>query len=165
MGLPGSRDLTFIDGVSQIPAATMNNIQDGIANITNGAKSIKAMLVDGVGGVPTTLPNGLLQANVLGLGLFANITANTTLTAASPTMILVDTTASAVTITLPSAGASPFSPILIIKDASGAAVTHSITIAKQGTDTIDGSAASLTISAAHGVIRLARIGPGAWGVI
>jgi hypothetical protein len=33
MALPSSRDLTFIDGTSQIPAATMNTIQDMLVDL------------------------------------------------------------------------------------------------------------------------------------
>ncbi len=50
MGLPDSRDLTFVDGVSQIPAATMNTIQDllaGLARSRHSAASDGSVHLDG----------------------------------------------------------------------------------------------------------------------
>ena len=64
----------------------------------------------------------------------------------------VDTTSSAVTVTLGSDLVSE-GRIIIIKDVGGNAGTNNITIATEGSETIDG-AASTSISTNYGVVRL-----------
>jgi hypothetical protein len=53
-------------------------------------------------------------------------------------ILQVDTTGGTVTITLPSAATVGAGTVIIVKDASGAAVTNNITVAPDGADTIDG---------------------------
>lgn len=67
-------------------------------------------------------------------------------------IIGVNTTSAAVTITLGSDLVSE-GRIVIIKDIGGAAATNAITVATEGSETIDGSA-STTITTNYGVLRL-----------
>lgn len=58
-------------------------------------------------------------------------------------ILRVDTTGGTVTITLPSAATVGAGTVIIVKDASGAAVTNNITVAPNGADTIDGGTYSI----------------------
>ena len=80
----------------------------------------------------------------------------------SETYIGVTSTAAARTITIPEHMTDGH--IIVVKDESGAAGTNNITIARTGTDTIDG-ATSLVISSNYGVARLICNGAGAWFTI
>lgn len=73
-------------------------------------------------------------------------------TADDDLLIAVTDTSSARTVTLLSATVST-TRIVIIKDESGAAGTNNITIATEGSETIDG-ASTLVISSNYGVARL-----------
>lgn len=65
------------------------------------------------------------------------------------------------TLTLPpSLSLDPGAPV-IVKDEAGAAGSHTITVATQGSDTIDG-ASTASISANYGVLRLYTNGAGGW---
>ena len=64
----------------------------------------------------------------------------------------VDTTSAAVTVTLDSDLVAA-GRIIIVKDVGGNAATNAITIATEGSETIDGNATA-TISTAYGVVRL-----------
>ena len=67
----------------------------------------------------------------------------------------VTSTAAARTVTLATAlmNDSPDARVVIVKDESGAAGTNNITVATEGSETIDGSA-TVVISANYGVARL-----------
>ena len=67
-------------------------------------------------------------------------------------IIGVDTTSSAVTITLPSAGAIA-GKVYIIADEGGNAGTNNITVATEGSETIDGSSTA-TINSNYGALRI-----------
>lgn len=104
---------------------------------------------------------GLIQA-ASGFG------AKRTTTAASYTVLVSDyfvgvtSNAAARTITLPAASACTAGQIFIIKDEAGtAASANNITIARAGSDTIDG-ATSVSITADYGVIRLYSDGSSAY---
>lgn len=105
--------------------------------------------------------DGRIQADS-GLG------AKRTTTAISYTVLVTDhfvgvtSNASARTITLPAASACKNGQMFIIKDEAGtAASANNITIARAGSDTIDG-ATSITISANYGVCRLYSNGSNAF---
>lgn len=89
-----------------------------------------------------------------------NITLDTTTT---DMIALVDTTSSAITVTLPAHAAGR---ILIIKDAGYNAVTNNITVARAGgTGTIDGVSSGYTINANGASITLVSDGSSAWHII
>jgi hypothetical protein len=67
------------------------------------------------------------------------------------------------TLTLPSASTAGAGFRLIVKDESGAAGTHNITVARSGSQTIDG-ATNQIISTNYGVLRLISTGSN-WSVI
>ena len=67
-------------------------------------------------------------------------------------IIGVDTTSAAVTITLASETVTK-GRVVIINDEGGHAATNNITIAKEGSETIDGSATT-SISSNNGTVRL-----------
>jgi len=72
-------------------------------------------------------------------------------------------TSSARTINLLAASSAGAGRMVVIKDETGSANTHNITVNRAGTDTIDG-ATSKTINAAYGLLRLISTGSG-WAVI
>lgn len=66
MGLsssPPTRNRTYVDGVTQIPAGDMNDAQDLEIGLCTGTKSIKAITVDGVGGAAATPVSGTIGAS------------------------------------------------------------------------------------------------------
>jgi len=73
-------------------------------------------------------------------------------TTSDDTIVAVDTSGGAVTITLATAD-TVAGRVVIIKDEGGQAGTNAITIATEGSETIDGSA-STSISTNYGVVRL-----------
>ena len=77
MGLPNTRDITVIDGVTQLSASLMNDIQDSIAHLSTGVASVAAIDVDGVGGNAVTPPAGTVVLHGVADGtLCANGNAN-----------------------------------------------------------------------------------------
>jgi hypothetical protein len=89
-------------------------------------------------------------------------TANYTITMQDEIVGVTDTS-SARTITLPSAATVRSGALYTIKDESGAAVTNNITIARAGSDTIDG-ATSKVINTNYGVVTLYSDGTSKWFV-
>lgn len=65
------------------------------------------------------------------------------------------------TLTLPAASDLSDGDELVVQDESGAAGTHTITIARAGSDTING-ATSATITSNYGRKRLIKRGAGQW---
>ena len=69
MSLPTSRSITYVNGGPPIiDGDNLNDIQDSIANITNGNQSLKAVVVDGVGGASVVAAPGEVSAT--GDGVF-----------------------------------------------------------------------------------------------
>lgn len=84
-------------------------------------------------------------------------TASMTAGASSGVALVNNTSGGAITLTLPNAGMFGIGgngSFLTIKDIGGNAATHTITIQRAGSDLIDGSSSSLTITSNYGVIRL-----------
>ena len=71
---------------------------------------------------------------------------------------------SAITITLPGAASAP-GRMVIIKDGAGYADINSITVQRQGSDTIDGIDTSVTISSPSGFKRYISDGISSWYAI
>lgn len=84
----------------------------------------------------------------------------------SPTDVLVavTNTAAAVTLTLPAANSVPSGRMIVVKDASGGAATHNITVTAAGSDHIDAGTTSV-ISTNYGVVRLMSNGSNGWDVV
>ena len=101
-------------------------------------------------GISTTAPVSTLQIQ----GSFAVYRTGTAgdVSSAGQSVIGVTDTTSARTITLATADMKP-GRIMIIKDETGAAATHNITVATQGTEKIDGQD-TITITANYGVLRV-----------
>lgn len=76
-------------------------------------------------------------------------------------LVAVTDTAAARTVTLPASSLFLSGQVLEVKDESGGAATHNITVAAAGTDTIDG-AARVTIATNYGSVRLYRGAAGKW---
>jgi hypothetical protein len=75
--------------------------------------------------------------------------------------VAVTSTAAARTITLPAAASVSEGRMFVVKDESGGAGSNNITIARAGSDTIDG-ASSLVISTNYGIVRLYSDGVSKW---
>lgn len=76
----------------------------------------------------------------------------------------VTSTAAARTITLPAATAVLAGQVFTVKDESGAAATNNITVARAGTDTIDG-ATSKVVNTNYGFVRFYSDGVSKWFVV
>lgn len=85
-------------------------------------------------------------------GNVKHVSVDSNYTSQSETIIGVDTTGGAVTVTLASDDVAA-GKIVVINDEGGAAGTNSITVATEGSETIDGSATA-TISTNYGSLRL-----------
>ena len=94
---------------------------------------------------------------------YREVTAATTATAADR-VIGVNTTSGAVTVTLPTAASVRSGFVLTIKDIGAATETNPITVARSGSDTIDG-ATSITLYAQYSAATLISNGSNAWRVI
>ena len=75
----------------------------------------------------------------------------------------VVTSTTAITITLPAISAALPGKVYEIKDETGGAATHNVTVARSGSDTIDG-ATSKVINTAYGMVRVMAT-PTGWSVI
>lgn len=110
---------------------------------------------------------------ILGSGQVATtgrVKARTATAAAAYTVLVTDdyvactgTATTAQTITLPSAATAGAGAVYTIKDEAGSAATHNITVARAGSNTIDG-ATSVTISTNYGTCRVISTGTN-WAVI
>ena len=110
---------------------------------------------DGTGADDITLSGSVTLTDLLTTkGIATNYAAKTAdyTTTSDDVIVGVDTSGGAVTITLASATVTA-GRIVIIKDVGGSAGTNNITIATEGSETIDGAASS-TISSNYGVVRL-----------
>lgn len=77
-------------------------------------------------------------------------------------LIGVDTSSAVATVNLPASDSLTPGTIVTVNDEGGNAATNNITIAPDGTDTIDGAASSVAISADNGTVKLYTNGAGAW---
>ena len=102
-------------------------------------------------GTGTVNPTGVLELSKGLIGARVKKTAAYT-TTTSEFLVGVDTTSAAVTITLGSATVTS-GRVVIINDEGGSAGTNNITVATEGSETIDG-AATQTIAANYGTLRL-----------
>jgi len=118
--------------------------------IENNTDSKFLIDAGGAVGIGTTTPNSKLQING-SLAVKRTATAEDYTTSGETIVGVTDTTA-ARTITLATADCVE-GRLITIKDESGGAGTHSITIATEGSETIDG-ASTVTISTNYGCIRL-----------
>lgn len=73
-----------------------------------------------------------------------------------------DTTTAILTLQLPASSSVPPGRFYVVKDATGAAATHNITIARAGSDTIEGTAANYVLSVAHQNLLFVNDGLGNW---
>lgn len=128
---------------------------NGNLYFTNGSGTA-VQLTDG--GSPITVPSSASSFEYTTTAGDLTIAPSDTFVAIS-----VDTTASR-TITLPLAAAVAAGRIYNIKDGNGLALTNPITIARQGSDTID-EATSLTMSSGDGSVMLIGNGVNTWEVI
>ena len=88
------------------------------------------------------------------------LTSNTTITGTGAHHYILSNHTSAVTYTLPSASTS--NRFLVIKDISGDAAGNPITIARAGSDTIDGVSGNYTLQTDYGAVTLISDGTSAW---
>ena len=113
--------------------------------------TVKGNLTFGDASTDTLTVSG---AATFGAGISVNrVSKSSNYTATSTdTIIGVDCSGGAITITLPTAG-TVNGKVYIIKDESGDAGTNNITVATEGSETIDGSNTA-TINSNYGVLRV-----------
>lgn len=91
------------------------------------------------------------------------VTANAPINSGDTLVAVTDTTA-ARTLTLPAANTIPAGKMFVVKDASGGAATHNITVSRSGSDTIDGGTTAV-ISTNYGVVRLMSNGTNGYDIV
>lgn len=121
-----------------------------------------------VGG-DSVIPSKPLLINTAWGGKVNTQSGNYTMVATDFT-VMISNTGAARTVTLPSAAAcwdstNSIGRIFTIGDSSGGAATNNISIARAGSDTIDGGTASKVINTNYGVYTLQAISSTAWKVI
>ena len=92
-----------------------------------------------------------------------NVTSTPFTPAFSSYVLAVDTT-SAKTINLPAPGAGDVGKVFLIKDASNNASVNNITVAPNGTDTIDGVNASFPLSSNGAAVHCVVLAANKWGL-
>lgn len=149
-------------------AALINNphgvtkTQVGLSNVTNDAQ-IPSALKGAANGVAELDGNTLVPLAQLPYipNPATNKDANYTSTAND---YYIGVTTVPLTITLPPSANVPDGFELIIKDEAGGSTTNNITVSPDGTDTIEGAAASQTIDTDFGFIKLIKRGTN-WNII
>ena len=112
-------------------------------------------MVDSTATGPVVMSNVHIKHNVS-----AVVTATTTLTPAH-SVVQVNSTEGAITITLPASNSAMAGRTLLIMDTGGAAATNFITITRAGSDTIHGQV-NLVINSNHTMVALHSNGAGKW---
>lgn len=150
--------LDFLNVVasSTVPRWTLINdfIQDGTNDLRLVDASSNAALTIAQGGnvcIGDTVANSKLQ--VAGSFAVERLASAVSVSTVDEVIIGITDTSAARTVTIQTADITAGTRLFIIKDESGAAGTNNITIATQGSETIDG-ASTITISANYGVARL-----------
>jgi hypothetical protein len=160
-----------------LPEVVVNEGDDSLVDFRVETDNQTHMLyVDGSldrTGVMTNSPKssfhiaGSLSVNLIALNA-ANDPGSTYNCTATDHVILVNTRPaaqggidSALTITLPDAGSS-LGRVIIVKDAAGYSDVNSITVARQGSDTIDGIDQTRTLGGVAGSFKFISDGSSAW---
>jgi hypothetical protein len=176
----GAQSMTFNNGPSgpsfHLTDAAGYSGWDTTVQITSSHTAVSSLRIKGrasqtanyfesVNSSGTTLnyvsADGVIQADA-GLGGKRATTATSYTALKTDVFVGVTDNSSARTITLPAANTMKAGQVLIIKDEAGtAASANNITVARAGSDTIDG-ATSVTITADYGVLRLYSNGSSAW---
>lgn len=115
----------------------------------------------------TALFGGAVTGSSVGVGLklkYSSITTTPFTPALSEYVLGVATTGSAMTISLPAPGAGDIGRVLLIKDVSNNASVNNITIAPNGTDTIDGVNASVKLESNGAAIHCIVTAANKWGL-
>lgn len=115
-------------------------------------------------GVPIQLTAGPAVISALSTSYaILIITTNHTINPTDPQNFFgTDTTSAVLTLQLPASSSVPPGRFYIVKDKSGAAPTHNVTVARAGSDTIDGAAANYVLKVAHQNLLFVNDGLGNW---
>lgn len=143
------------DQTINVTAGTRYFVRMGLA--TAGVAS-RVTVTNGTGtiGPPAWLPIAADETAAL-----KRVTATGSAIIAATTTVHGVSATAATTQTLPAASAVPAGRVLTVKDEGGNAATNSITIARAGSDTVDGGT-SAVISSNYGVARLYSDGVSKW---
>jgi len=150
-GRDTTNDIEFIMGTSTLGGAFAGSVTSHDFWLrTNNKNKVAIKATTGNVGIGTDSPNSKLQING-SLAVKRTATAEDYTTAGETIVGVTDTTATRI-ITLATADCV-VGRLITIKDESGGAGTNNITIATEGSETIDGSSTA-TISTNYGCIRL-----------
>jgi len=127
------------------------------------AAALVTVLNNGNVGIGTTSPNAKLWING-SFGTYASTTAISENLSTTTTYLRVTDTSTARTETLPICNGTTLGNEYQIKDASGAAATNNITVARNAADTIDG-ATSYVINTNYGTVRVKCAAASAWDIM
>jgi hypothetical protein len=175
----GAQRLTFNNGPTGVSMdftdAAGYNGWDAFAQFRTSHASVPTLRIKGIasqtanlietknnGGTTLnyTSADGVFQADA-GFGGKRTATATDYSVLKTDVFVAVTSTASARVMTLPAANTFKAGQVVIIKDESGGAATNNVSVARAGSDTIDG-ATSVSITANYGVVRLYSNGSDKW---
>jgi hypothetical protein len=125
------------------------------------------ILMDGVTVLQqTALFGGAVTGSNTGVAVRFNLTnvMSTPFTPAFSSYVLAVDTTSAKTINLPAPGAGDAGKVFLIKDASNNASVNNITVAPNGTDTIDGVNASIVLNSNNAAVHCIVVAANKWGL-
>ncbi len=146
----GSGDTVNIKEDTTLATNKKLQFRDTGIYINSGADGKLTIAADGTGNDDITLSGSVTISGGMAIshtGTDSNYTASV-----DDSIIGIDTTSGAVTVTLPSAGAVA-GKVFIIHDEGGTAGSNNITVATEGSETIDGSSTA-TISTNYGSLRI-----------
>jgi hypothetical protein len=114
----------------------------------------------------TSLFGGAVTGSNTGVAVRFNLTnvMSTPFTPAFSSYVLAVDTTSAKTINLPAPGASDAGKVFLIKDVSNNASVNNITVAPNGTDTIDGVNASIVLNSNGAAVHCIVVAANKWGL-
>jgi hypothetical protein len=149
LGAAGGSNYWLLNGGSNVGINTTQAVGIG-TSFVGGTGEAALSIMNGNVGIGTWVPYSGFQLNS-SFAVYRTSTAASVSSAGQVIIGVTDTTA-ARTITLSTSDVAP-GRIIIIKDESGGAATHNITINTQGGQTID-NVSSVTITANYGVVRV-----------
>jgi hypothetical protein len=149
------RSVALNNNVSTLPSGDVRALYASGGNLYyNNNSGTAIQLTTG-----SSLNTGALALNVWAL---TELAGNLTILAGDSFIVINTDTTSARTITLPAASSVTAGRYYIIKDKTGDAATNNITITPAGSDTIDETASSTTISQAYSSLTLISDGVSNW---
>lgn len=170
-GININADLDY--GGYQITTLKANKFSDQAATLTGASNAYKIYTVNGnlyytnSGGTAVQITSGgsvVTSPSTTTTFSTTSVTGNVTILSSDTFVTLLTTTTGARQITLPLASSVSAGRFYIVKDITGSCLANNITIARQGSDTIDGDT-SYVLNSSYGSWMIISDGTASWYVL